>query len=129
MPPRGSLNTLATRSVRGAVVTFDASTLEVVSIACNYEVHRLAAWAEISPRHLRRQFAQLFGCSPQKWLREARLQAARRVLPEARSIKEVAYGLNFPTLSQFCRDFRARFGCTPSAYVRAVSRPGQTETD
>jgi AraC-like DNA-binding protein len=68
-------------------------------------------------------FTSQFGRPPEDWLREERLQAALRLLPAATSVKEVAYALAFPQVSQFCRDFKARFGCTPSEWM---SRAGAT---
>jgi AraC-like DNA-binding protein len=35
-------------------------------------------------------------------------------LPAAASVKQVAYAMGFSQESQFCRDFKARFGFSPS---------------
>lgn len=100
-------------------VPFDLALLEAASAACKYRVNDLAQILGISPRHLRRVFARWLGCRPNVWLREARLQAARRLLLSAGSVKAVAIELDYRQPSQFCRDFRARFGCTPSEWLRS----------
>lgn len=97
---------------------FDLALLESASAACKYRVNDLAQALGVSPRQLRRWFAKWLGCRPTEWLREARLQAARRLLSSAPSVKVVAIDLDYPQTSQFCRDFRVRFGCTPSEWLR-----------
>jgi AraC family transcriptional regulator of adaptative response / DNA-3-methyladenine glycosylase II len=95
----------------------DAPTLCAMSAASAYDAAVLAARLGVTPRHLNRLFSRYLDCSPERWLREQRLQVALRLLPTAGSVKEVAYGLAFPQASQFCRDFRARFGFRPSALI------------
>jgi AraC-like DNA-binding protein len=102
----------------------DVSVLEEATAVGLYRVSEVAEYFGVSPRQLRRIFARHVGCSPEGWLREARLQAALRMLPGAASVKQVAYDLNFRHLTQFCRDFRARFGCTPSNYLERRSFRG-----
>jgi AraC-like DNA-binding protein len=99
----------------------EVSVLEEAVASGRYRVSKLAEFFGISPRQLRRVFARHAGCSPEGWLREARLQAALRMLPTATSVKQVAYDLDFRHSAQFCRDFRARFGCTPSKYMQKPS--------
>jgi AraC-like DNA-binding protein len=99
----------------------DAALLEAATALGLYRVKDVAQYMGVSPRQLRRIFARHVGCSPEGWLREARLQAALRMLPGAVSVKQVAYELDFRQLTQFCRDFRARFGSTPSRYLQRRS--------
>jgi transcriptional regulator GlxA family with amidase domain len=94
------------------------STLRALSVACSFDTGVLAARLRISTRHLRRLFLNHLGCSAASWLREERLQCAFRSLSSAHSVKEVAHALGFRNTSQFCRDFRWRFGATPSEYLR-----------
>lgn len=101
----------------------EATLLSEISKICDYDVTRLAESLQVSPRHLRRLFMRQLRCSPDCWLREERLQASLRLLPSASSVKEVAYALAFRHVSQFCRDFRARFGFTPMTY-RELQRTG-----
>jgi AraC-like DNA-binding protein len=98
----------------------DVSLLRAIAAGL-FRVSEVARYVGVSPRQLRRIFARHVGCSPEGWLREARLQAALRMLPGAVSVKQVAYDLEFRHLTQFCRDFRARFGSTPSDHMQRRS--------
>jgi AraC family transcriptional regulator, regulatory protein of adaptative response / DNA-3-methyladenine glycosylase II len=107
----------------------DRHWLPALAEECEFRALRLAARLGISARHLRRIFQHQFGCSPQAWLREQRLQCARRMLNPERSVKEVAFTLGFRGQSQFSRDFKARFSCTPSVFTcaRRASAEGAPE--
>jgi AraC-like DNA-binding protein len=89
-------------------------TLGTLAAECNYNAHDLAKRMGLSHRQLQRSFQTTLQCSPRDWLREQRLQRARYLLGAAASVKQVAYALGFSQESQFCRDFKARFGFTPS---------------
>jgi AraC-like DNA-binding protein len=93
--------------------------------ACAYNATRLADALGVSGRHLRRLFMRELRCPPRTWLREERLQTARRLLRRASTVQEVAQELSFRNASQFCRDFRARFGQTPSELKRGVGLLGR----
>jgi AraC-like DNA-binding protein len=99
---------------RAATFLDDDEVMRSVALACRYRVSRVVARFGISGRHLRRLFVDRMGCSPQAWLREERLQSARRALSTAATVKEVAYALAYTQESQFCRDFKRRFGHSPS---------------
>jgi AraC-like DNA-binding protein len=93
-----------------------------LSLECNYDVRTLALKLGITPRHLQRQFARLLGRSPRDWLQQQRLATARAMLATANSVKEVALTLHFRSSAQFSRDFRNRFGCTPSSLLGSRQR-------
>jgi AraC-like DNA-binding protein len=97
------------------------ANLRTLVAACNYDVGSLALRLRLSARHLRRLFATQLGSSPKRWMHEERLQASLYLLLSAMSVKEVALTLAFGNPSQFSRDFRARFGCSPSVY-RQIKR-------
>jgi AraC-like DNA-binding protein len=89
-----------------------------LAIRASYEPGRLAEIAEISLRQLERYFARDFTTTPKAWLREQRMQAACRLLENAHSVKDAAYTLCFRHPSHFCREFKQRYGITPSQLVR-----------
>jgi AraC-like DNA-binding protein len=91
--------------------------LSTLAPGCDYNSAKLARTLDISQRHLHRLFAAALACSPGSWLKEQRLHRARHLLASARSVKEVAYVLGFRHVSQFSRDFRKRFGMTPSDLI------------
>lgn len=57
------------------------------------------------------------GSTPQDWLNEQRLLAAKASLPRASSVKEVAFALGFRSVSQLARDFKKHFEVTPSSLL------------
>jgi len=85
-----------------------------LAVAHDYNPRRIARHLGISARQLQRIFKARLNCSPMVWLREQRLQRAREMLSSSCSVKRVAYSLGFRQVSQFCRDFKARFGHRPS---------------
>ena len=102
----------------------DLEAIRALSGDCAYNATTLAARLGISIRQLQRLFARQLGCSPRAWLREERMQAAHRLLLRASTIKEVALALSFRQESHFSRDFRSRFGYTPSAVQKSSAAYG-----
>jgi AraC-like DNA-binding protein len=91
-----------------------------------YKAQLLSKELNISTRHLRRCTMQLFGCSPQHWLNEQRLILAERLLKETRLVKIVSSDLGFKQVSHFSREFKLRYGLSPTAFL-ALS--GQDEAN
>ena len=69
-----------------------------------------------SRRSLQYAFRQRFGCGPMQWLRQQRLNKAKAMLEarQADSIAAVAQACGYLHQSSFSRDYRSRFGVTPS---------------
>ena len=93
----------------------ELETLAELAVAAGFDSKSLAARLSVSQRQLQRRFVLHLQCSPRAWLRETRLQRARALLPSSPSVKAVACALGFRQASQFARDFRVRFGVTPSS--------------
>lgn len=108
-------------SVAAAAAAFaDPDAIRKLSAACGYRREALAAALQVSQRQLERMFVKHLGATPARWLHDERLHAARRLLLSAASVKEVAFELSFSQPSQFCRDFRRRFGCTPAEWMKSA---------
>lgn len=103
----------------GKRTLLDLDAIRALSADCGFNATTLAARLGISIRQLQRLFARQLGCSPRAWLREERMQAAHRLVQRASTIKEVALALSFRQESHFSRDFRSRFGYTPSTLQRS----------
>jgi transcriptional regulator GlxA family with amidase domain len=99
-----------------------ANALQSMATECGYSSRKLAQRLGISQRQLQRLFKAELRCTAQSWLREQRLLAARVMLESSATVKEVAYALGFSQESQFCRDFRLRFGTSPSVHLSAASQ-------
>jgi AraC-like DNA-binding protein len=100
----------------------DGEQLRSAARECGFQVNALARFFGMSRRQLGRHFKAKLCVSPQQWLKEERLQAAQRRLASASSVKEVAYELGFRQVSQFCRDYRKRFGQPPSSELKGNAR-------
>jgi AraC family transcriptional regulator len=67
--------------------------------------------------HVAREFRRFFGYSVGAYLRRLRLeQAAQLLLKPQTSISEIALSCGFASHSHLCREFKAHFGSTPTAF-------------
>lgn len=75
----------------------------------------------LSQRSLQLAFQKQFGCTPMQWVRQIRLDMARKVLLNARpgdTVTKIALDCGFTQLSGFSQAFLARFGELPSDTLR-----------
>lgn len=81
-------------------------------------VSEMARMAALSERQLQRRLRDVSGLSPQQYISELRLQAARSALEKGvfRTVAEVAYDAGFNDPKTFSRAYRERFGRLPSTY-------------
>jgi transcriptional regulator GlxA family with amidase domain len=80
-------------------------------------LNEIAQACDLHPRSLQVAFRQAMGVSPMAYLKALRLDAARYLLSARRrpdSVTDVALGCGFSHLGRFSRDYRARFGHSPS---------------
>jgi AraC-like DNA-binding protein len=75
---------------------------------------------------LARQFRTMCGTSPYRYVLMRRLDFARKLLTEGRSLVEVAIEAGFADQAHFSRMFKATFGVTPARY-RALGSPERSE--
>ena len=74
----------------------------------------IARRLNVSPRLLTLRFREITGRSVHEELQEIRLSAAHKMLmSRTRPVKEIAAACGFPTLENFYRRYRQRFGRTP----------------
>lgn len=86
-------------------------------------IKELADDAGVSVRALQKSFHDLMGCSPMAYLREIRLNRARKELANAdpaagASVTEIALDWGFTHLGRFSVEYRRRFGESPSQTLR-----------
>ncbi len=88
----------------------------------------LVRFAELSGRSLssfRREFVQLYGITPNKWLIKKRLEVAYQKLTEIGcKASDIYLELGFETLSHFSRKFKEQYDISPSK----LSSRGNTKT-
>lgn len=96
------------------------STLREVVEAHLYEefsVEKMAVLSNMSPSSFKREFARIFGDSPGRYVKNARLERAAELLTVSRSrISDIAYQCGFSDLAHFSKSFQAKYGLSPSDY-------------
>lgn len=83
----------------------------------HFDARRLASLCRLSSRQLQREFRRCLDRSPQDWLNEQRIKAARQLLLSGLPVKRVAYELGFKQPSHFSRQFKEISNETPSEFV------------
>lgn len=82
-----------------------------------WSVAEMAAVLGVSDGQLRRLVAQGVGATPRHLLCNLKLQAAARLLADPGiRIKEIRARVGIADASHFCRDFRDRYGMTPTEF-------------
>jgi AraC-like DNA-binding protein len=82
-----------------------------------WTVTEMATVLGVSDAQLRRLCARAVGATPRQLLCNMRLQAAALLLQDpAMRVKEIQARVGIADASHFCRDFRDRFGVSPTEY-------------
>jgi transcriptional regulator GlxA family with amidase domain len=82
-----------------------------------HPVDRVVQILRISPSHMRSLLRQALGISPGRYLRTVRLCMAAQLLETSfLSVKEVASQVGYGDVSHFVRDFKLKYGDTPTGY-------------
>ncbi|MFB9841271.1 helix-turn-helix domain-containing protein [Mucilaginibacter ginsenosidivorans] len=80
----------------------------------------LEEFARMTGRSLaafKRDFRQLFGMPPRRWLKEKRLTEAHRLIGQQQRPSAIYLDLGFESLAHFSRAFKQKFGKAPSLVV------------
>lgn len=94
-----------------------------VDLRRDWTVSEMAAVLGVSAAQLRRLCARVLGASPRQLLCNLRLQAAAVLLRDpALRVKEIQARVGIADASHFCRDFRDRFGVSPTEYRYQCAR-------
>lgn len=78
-----------------------------------FTLAHLAAQAAMSPSSLRSKFRQAYGCTVFDYLRDCRLELARRYLLEGHSVQQAAWMSGYQHATNFSTAFRRRYGISP----------------
>ena len=82
----------------------------------------LAEQAHLSSSQLHREFARLFGITPNQYIREVRVGVARHLLESTQqTMAAIACATGFYDQSHLTRQFKASTGITPTQYRRTYS--------
>ena len=82
----------------------------------------LANKAAMSKFHLLRTYKRYYGQTPHQYLREKRIQVAKELLRNGRSVTEVCFLVGFVSLGSFSSLFTKKVGVTPSKYKKSNFR-------
>jgi AraC family transcriptional regulator len=114
--PRGAL---ALRSFALVKEKIESSLAETIRVA------DLAAVAGLSPAHFAREFRRITSEPPHTYVMRRRVERARELLLDGRSIAEVASVCGFADQAHLSRLFVRVFGIAPGGFVRREQRAGR----
>jgi AraC-like DNA-binding protein len=79
-------------------------------------LEEMARLANLSVSQFERTIRRIFQLSPKQLIIKTRLEAARNLLKEEKSIAEIAYACGYTDHSAFSRQFKATIGLSPTEY-------------
>ena len=81
----------------------------------------VASNVEVSPSYLTALFHKNLQISPGEYIRRIKLQESKQMIREnAMNFTEIAAALQYSTVHHFSRQFKEKFGITPSEYAKSV---------
>jgi AraC-like DNA-binding protein len=90
------------------------SKWEELAVRAGYKPSELARLTQVSLRTLQRHFRDHYNVTISEWLRTIRLREAYNRIKDGKSVKEVAYTLEYKQLSHFSREFKRMYDIAPS---------------
>lgn len=89
--------------------------LEFMNDNYRYELslEDMALYTGRSLAAFKRDFQKVSSLSPQRWVMQRRLEAAREALQEGQKASDIYLGLGFKSLSHFSTAFKKQYGCLP----------------
>ena len=92
-----------------------------VNIREKLSVPMVAKSIDISPSYLTALFHKHLQISPGEYIRRIKLQESKQMIREASmNFTEIASALQYSTVHHFSRQFKEKFGITPSEYAKSV---------
>ena len=81
----------------------------------------LARKVDVSPSYLTSLFHKYLQISPGEYIRRIKLQESKQMIREnSMNFTQIAEALQYSTVHHFSRQFKDKFGITPSEYARSV---------
>lgn len=84
----------------------------------NFSLHELSDYVALSPWHFSRVFRRDTGLTPFEYLRNIRVEKARKLLLDNHSLMDALHLTGFYDQSHFIRHFKAITGFTPGRFIR-----------
>lgn len=92
----------------------------------NYDPRAAALQLKITLRQLERRCQHDLHRCPREFMHSERLNFAAHLLAKGEPIKCVAHQLGYIHLSNFSRDFKREFDCSPREYLARLNRPADS---
>lgn len=73
-----------------------------------------------------REFKRCAGCTPMRYVKQARIRIAKRMIEEGRRLADIAHECGFCSQAHFTTAFRQATGMTPSAWRKAYETGSAT---
>ena len=81
----------------------------------------VARQVDVSPSYLTALFHKHLEISPGEYIRRVKLQESKQLIREGRlNFTEIAAVLNYSTVHHFSRQFKEKFGITPTDYAKSI---------
>ena len=81
----------------------------------------LAKQVDVSPSYLTALFHKNLQISPGEYIRRSKLQESKQMIRENHlNFTEIAAALQYSTVHHFSRQFKEKFGITPTEYAKSV---------
>ncbi len=91
------------------------------NIRSKLSVPSVASSVDISPSYLTALFHKHLQISPGEYIRRIKLQESKQMIREdAMNFTEIAAALQYSTVHHFSRQFKEKFGITPTEYAKSV---------
>jgi transcriptional regulator GlxA family with amidase domain len=98
---------------------FHLTKLLLNDLSNNWTIQEMARSVELSGAHLQKLFKSNLGISPCAYLRELRLERVRELLETTfLQIKQIGHQTGLRNDSHLTREFKLKFGSTPTDYRR-----------
>lgn len=93
------------------------------------DIASLARLAGVSVVRLERDFVEVFGLTPLRYLTKIRLEAAIQMMANGQQIADAAIACGYSDQSAFARRFKAATGMSPREYRRTFLKPANDEDE
>lgn len=81
------------------------------------DLNKIADQACFSKYHFLRLFKQAYGKSPHQYLKDVRINQAKRLFKQQQSIRKVCFNIGFESVPSFTHLFKKNTGLSPKSYL------------
>ena len=87
-------------------------------------LNTLADQVYLNPNYLSNIFAQVTGCTLNKYIKQIRMEKAQELLLHTNmKVSDISQAVGYPNTSYFCKSFQKLFGTTPERFRQGEPKP------